>query len=122
MATQNTLYEIKQDGKTTFGTKLAVNSAGQWVMEEKGTGLTVVVDKANVEEVMPYTVDVTFKDGSQAYSFTSEKGKFNKGDVLLLESKFEGFSIALVTAVDTKAKSATKELKPLAKLVVDTNI
>lgn len=120
----NQLYEFKnlKDNRTVYGYKLATNSAGMWVMEEKGTGDTIAVDKKDVEEVIPYSVSVKFVGGGTTYSYTAKKDQFKIGDVLLLSSDY-GDGLAHVTEVDTKSKRATKDLAEqcTAKLVVDTD-
>lgn len=116
--TMNKLYEIKHEGKTLYGNKLAVNSAGKWVMEIKGTGEVISVDKILVEEVMPYTIGVQFETGKTIYHYTSEKGKYNVGDVCILDAPM-GRAIVNIVAVDTKSQSATKQFTPIAKLVTE---
>lgn len=112
------LYQFTVDDEIKFGTKLAVNSAGEWVMEEKGSNNVIAVKKELVEEVIPYSVDIQFQDNtSYNYSYTSVEGKFEVNDLLLMESQKGGFSLAVVKAVNTKSKAATKELKPIAKLL-----
>ena len=115
------LFEATVDGKTKFAHKLAVNSEGKWVMEEKGTGDVFSIDKKDVEEVIPYTVSIQFQGSSNSYNYTSVKGKYKVGDVILMPSmKYEGFSVAVIQEVDTKSKMATKELKPISKLLTET--
>jgi hypothetical protein len=116
--TMNKLYEIQHERKTLYGTKLAVNSRGEWVMEVKGTGDVISVDKGFVEEVMPYTIGVQFETGKTTYHYTSEKGKYNVGDVCILDAPM-GRAIVNVVSVDTKSQSATKQFTPIAKLVTE---
>jgi len=113
------LYEIKQEGKETlYGTKLAKNSAGQWVMEVKGTGQVITADPNQVEEVLPYTIGVNFESKGQTYHYTSEAGVAEVGDLFVVDAP-SGRAIVQVSGVDTKSKSATKEFKPLGKLLLD---
>ncbi len=112
------LYEIKHEGKVLYGNKLAVNSLGHWVMEIKGTGEVISVDQVMVEEVMPYTIGVQFETGKTTYHYLSEKGKYNVGDVCILDAPM-GRAIVNVVAVDTKSQSATKQFTPIAKLVTE---
>lgn len=116
--TMNKLYEIKHEGKVLYGNKLAVNSAGKWVMEIKGTGEVISVDQVMVEEVMPYTIGVQYETGKTVYHYTSEKGKYNVGDVCILDAPL-GRAIVNVVAVDTKSQLATKQFNPIAKLVTE---
>lgn len=115
MSNSKTLYEIKSGELTFYGFKLAVNSQGQWVMEVKGSGEVIAVDKTKVTEVMPYTVDINFCDGGQRYSYFDEKRQVSKGDVVVISGS-NNYVIAVVEGVDTKSKAATKELVFFKKL------
>ena len=112
------LYEIIQGDQTLYGTKLAVNSAGKWVMEIKGTGEVISVDKVLVEEVMPYTIGVQFDTSKMTYHYLANKGKHEAGEFYILDAPL-GRAIVKVVAVDTKSQSATKQFEPLAKLVTE---
>jgi hypothetical protein len=118
---KDTLYEIKEGTATRFATKLAINSSGQWVMEEKGTGIIFTVDKTNAEEVMPYTVSVKFADGSRTYSYFAAKDQYEKGSFYFMDSP-SGWSIVKVTDVNTKSRAAAKELVVMGKLSLDTSM
>lgn len=115
------LYEFQKDGKTTFGSKLAVNSSGLWVMEVKGTGEAVLVDKTTVEEVIPYTIGVQFISGhgtsGTTYHYTAPKGKFEYGFYLL--KNHNGTSLVQVVLLDSRSTSATKEFTPSVKFVTE---
>lgn len=102
----NKLYEITFGEETKFGTKLAVNSAGQWVMEIKGTNEVLAVDAKSCQKVVPYSVNIKFLHGGQeqGYSYLADKGEFEVGDFLV---KSNG-NFAQVTAIDTKSEKATK--------------
>lgn len=133
----NTLYEIKVKldtayealsnnayvgtEKVIYGTYLATNSAGQYVMEEKGTGKIITANKEDVSEVVPYTIEVKFlsgHDNGTIYPYTSEKDKFQVGDLCLLKNQ-NGTSLVLVENVDTKSKKATKDFTPISKVVTE---
>ena len=107
MTKTNTLYQVKDTDR--FGTYLATNSKGQWVLEMKDTSKPEVFDPSNVEEVLPYTVGVKFltNTNNTTYHYTSKEGEVNKGDIVFVD-RTSGF--ARVTGVDTKSKSATKPL------------
>jgi hypothetical protein len=110
------LYEITLAGKPSlYGHKLATNSQGQWVMEVKGTGEVIAVDKSSVEEVMPYTISVSFGRNDKQYAYLAEAGKYSVGDLFLMDAPL-GRAIVNVTGVDTKSASATVQFNPLAKL------
>lgn len=112
------LYEWKDAlGQQKFGTKLAVNSEGKWVMEVKGTSEVVSVDKSQVEEVIPHTIDIKFINGpNTTYSYLSPKGKYQVGELYLLSNQ-RGESIVTVVKVDTKAPQAHVEFTPTVQLV-----
>ena len=100
------LYQTKEE-PARFGTLLATNSAGLFVLEMKGSGEVLTFKKNEVEEVKPYTVRVSFGDGGKNYDFLSRKGDVEVGDLLMIN----GYAnIAQVMAVDTKSDGATKNL------------
>jgi hypothetical protein len=119
MTNTNTLFEITLDDSTdsVYGHYLATNSSGKWVMEEKGTGKIHTVDKASVQEVLPHTIGVQFLDGGvgKTYSYFAEKGQFNVNDLYVINN-----SLAVVVAVDTKSKQATKSFEPTLRVVTQT--
>lgn len=83
------LYMVKNlaDGEKVqrFGTKLTVNSQGQYVLEMKGEGGKVeAFNPDDLEIVLPYTVQVVgLAQGTQGFHFQTESGKFNKDDILI---------------------------------------
>lgn len=110
MKTNKTLYEmqIAEAGNSTrmaFGHRLAVNSQGMWIMEERGTGLVHVMPKELVIEVMPYTVGIKFIGGSRVYHYYAKEGQVNVGDLVMLD-KGGAQSFAEVVEVDTKSRVA----------------
>lgn len=112
------LYQINNDfGGVKYGHKLAVNSAGKWVMEIKGTGEVITCDKDDVEEVMPYTVSVQFQTGKQIYNYLAEKGSVELNAFYIFDAPL-GRAIVQVVKLDTKSPTASVEFKPLAKLHV----
>ena len=112
------LYEISRGTETLYGHKLATNSQGQWVMEIKGTGDVIAVDKATVQEVLPYTIAVQFETGKQTYSYLAEAGKYQIGDFYIVDVP-SGRAIVQVTGTDTKSAAATKQFTPIAKLLTE---
>jgi hypothetical protein len=116
--TEKKLYQINSLVSTVkYGHKLAVNSAGKWVMEIKGTGEVITCDKDDVEEVMPYTVSIQFGTGKQIYSYLAEKGSVELNAFYIVDAAL-GRAIAQVIKLDTKSPAASVEFKPLAKLNV----
>ena len=85
-----------------YGTYLATNSCGQYVIEEKQTGNIVTMHPDYLEEVIPWTFSA--KNGSTEKHFTGPD-TIKKGEVLL-QPKTTKFWV--VTDVDTKNKTATK--------------
>lgn len=80
------LYMVKSGEKVQrFGTKLTVNSQGQYVLEMKGEGGKVeAFNPDDLEIVLPYTVQVVgLAHGTQGFHFQTEAGKFNKDDILI---------------------------------------
>lgn len=115
---KNDLYEVKVDGKSLFGTKLAVNSLGQWVMEIKGSGLVVAVDAADVTKVVPYTIGVSFVDGGTVYHYLADVSEGYKVGDFAIVAGYAGnaYQLARIVAVDTKSEAATKNFQPLKRL------
>jgi hypothetical protein len=115
--TEKKLYQINIPVSTVkYGHKLAVNSAGKWVMEIKGTGEVITCDKDDVEEVMPYTVSIQFQTDKQIYSYLAEKDSVELNAFYIFDAPI-GRAIVQVVKLDTKSP-ASVEFKPLAKLNV----
>lgn len=105
---ENTLYSVTVDGKTTFATKVGINSANKFLMEEKGTGAILVVDPSAVEEIVPHTIAIGPIDSDRTeVNYMIEPGKLLAGDLVLHASKgSKVFSLGIVRKVDTKCKNA----------------
>jgi uncharacterized protein YodC (DUF2158 family) len=117
----NTLYQFSGDTAATtyFGTHIGTNSQGHWIMEVKGTGQILAVDKKDVEEVLPYSIGVRFNNNGTTYHYLAEKDKFDVGFYLVKDGSDSGWQIARVVSIDTKSKRATTDFKPIGKLAVD---
>ena len=90
-----------------YGTYLATNSCGQYVIEEKQTGNIVTMHPDYLEEVIPWTFSAS-SDGLKEKHFTGPD-TVKKGDVLLqIDSRSSKSKFWVVTDVNTKNKSATK--------------
>ena len=113
--TMNTLYQFTADKAVKYGTYLATNSSGMYVMEEKGTGSIFTVDKSTVEEVLPYTIGVKFLGSSTTYSYFANPETFKVGELYLMEAP-SGLCLVNITDLNTKSKSATKDFKPISKI------
>jgi hypothetical protein len=102
----NTLYTFKKsDGTDAFGTHIGTNSQNKFLIEEKVTGEIHVLDKKDLEEVLPYTFSAKMGNSENHYIGTPDALKVD--DILLCTSGSTP-QIAVVTAVDTKNKSAKK--------------
>ena len=102
----NTLYTFKKsDGTDAFGTHIGTNSQNKFLIEEKVTGEIHVLDKKDLEEVLPYTFSAKMGNSETHYIGTPDTLKVD--DILLCTSGSTP-QIAVVTAVDTKNKSAKK--------------
>lgn len=102
----NTLYTFKKsDGTDAFGTHIGTNSQNKFLIEEKVTGEIHVLDKKDLEEVLPYTFSAKMGNSENHYIGTPDTLKVD--DILLCTSGSTP-QIAVVTAVDTKNKSAKK--------------
>jgi uncharacterized protein YodC (DUF2158 family) len=120
----NTLYQFTVNVNAfaptqCFGTHIGTNSQGQWIMEVKGTGQIVAVDKKDVEEVLPYSLGVKFLNGNgTVYNYLADKDKYDLG-FYLMKDKMGETVIVQVVSLDTKSKIAKVDFKPIGKLAVD---
>jgi len=105
MADTKTLYSFTVDDKVAYGTHIGTNSSNQYLIEEKGTGTIHVFDKKDLEEVLPYTFSAKLSGSEQHYIGTPGTLKVN--DILLCTAG-NSPTVAVVTALDTKNKSARK--------------
>ena len=88
-----------------YGTKLAMNSAGEYVLEVKGTGQILTMDPQFLTEVIPYTFMA--KSGSTEKHFIGTEGKVSVDDTLVQTSSAT-LKIWVVKQIDTKNKTAVK--------------
>ena len=88
-----------------YGTYLATNSSGQYVLEVKKTGNIVTMHPDQVEEVVPWTFSA--KNGSTEEHFTGPD-TIKKGDSLIQILTSQTPRVWFVTDVDTKNRTATK--------------
>lgn len=115
---EKVLYEIKLIGETVFGHKLAVNSKGEWVMEIKGTGSVIAVDKSTVTKVVPFTVSVKYTESGTEYHYLANADDGWGVDQFLIMPPYGsgGYQLARITGVDTKSDRATAELAYLKRI------
>lgn len=89
-----------------FGAFLAFNSAGQVVLEMKGTGGGVSAFNPDaVEEVRPYTVAAV--SGGSPRHYITKKGAVEKGDVVLTPTG----TLLHIIRLDTKSAKVDGTLK-----------
>ena len=101
------LFTWTDDSGQHYGTYLATNTSGQYVIEEKQTGNIVTMSADDVEEVIPWTFSAKL-DGLKEKHFIGND-TIKKGDVLLqIDSRSSNNKIWVVTDVNTKNKTATK--------------
>lgn len=112
------LYEFEVEGKKLFGTKLAVNSEGKWVIEAKGSAGVYALDKDELQEVIPYSILVQGHYSKEKVHMMAEKDKFKVGECYLVENT-SGFAIYRVCQVDTKT-TTTKTFSPKLKIVTES--
>jgi hypothetical protein len=104
----NTLYKVIETEE--YGTFLTKDSQGKLVLELKGSNKVASFSSDELEEVIPYTIDIRFKTDGGIYTFTSEKGTLELDDLVVYEGPY-GRDIAQVTGVDTKNKKSNKPFK-----------
>lgn len=109
MADTKTLYSFtKADGTTAYGSHIGTNSSNNYLIEEKGTGEIHVLNPKDLEEVLPYTFSATI-NGKETH-YVCQPDAVKKGDFLLYASDSTP-QIAVVTAVDTKNKTARSKFR-----------
>lgn len=104
--TMNDLFAIIDgDHKGKFVTKIGMNSAGDHVVEVRGTGEVFAVSGSALEKVMPYTINVRYiGPNTKLYSFFANKDDVAVGDVIIGDNYS---SPMIVKAIDTKSAWAT---------------
>ncbi len=113
------IYKVAlDDGAVTFGTKAGATAQGMVLIEEKGTGKILIVNDNQLEEQLPYTFAVRTQGNTQHY--IGKPGIVEKGDiVIVMDQGVDKFVVGMVSAVDTKNKSATKTFKGRKVLTED---
>lgn len=103
------LYEFEHEGKTLYGTHLATNGQGLWVMDVKGSA-PVAIKKEDATEVIPHAIKVGI-DG-QVTTMLADKDKYAVGEAYFNASG----KVAVIKAVDVKERT-THEFKPVAQIL-----
>ena len=113
------IYKVTLDnGDVTFGTKAGATAQGMVLIEEKGTGKILIVGDNQLEEQLPYTFAIRTQGNTQHY--IGKPGVVEKGDiVIVMDQGVDKFVVGMVSAVDTKNKSATKTFKGRKVLTED---
>jgi hypothetical protein len=111
------LYEFDDLGIKKYGTKIAVNSEGKWVLEVKGTGEVLAKDKDELTEVIPYSILVQPHYSKNKVHMMAEKGKYQVGELYVSDNS-EGFAIYKVCKTDTKTH-CNETFKPTCKLLTE---
>ncbi len=123
-AMTNKLYQtIVKEGETAqFGTYLAKNSAGQIILEMKGSNDCVAFDPKAIEEVLPWTFLATVvssnrnnKVGSDV-TLVGKKDSVEAGDILLSEN-----AMLRVVSVNTKNRNTNAVFKGRKLVTVDVD-
>jgi hypothetical protein len=107
------LYEFTVNGNTVYGTKLAVNADGLWVMDVRG-GQPAAVDKSSCKEVIPYSVRVRNLSDGSLHDAMCDKDLVVEGGVYVAKTG----GIYTVVKVDTEIKTS-KTFEPISKLVTE---
>ncbi len=115
MATK-TLYSFTENGEQLFGTHIGTNSQNNYILEVKGHDTYFIKDPKELEEVLPYTFSVSI--GGKDVHYQGSPDKIKKGDYLLISTGNTAPCIVVVTAVDTKDKTARSKFNGV-KLVTE---
>lgn len=118
MTEVNNLYQVKDTEE--FGTKIAVNSQGDFVLEMKdGAGTVKAFKEDLLEEVVPYTVSVrkvtSDPNDDKHVHWQVTPGSLNKADVLI-DDKGTRYC---VLCLDTKHRRPIPPVKGLRRIVTE---
>lgn len=112
------LYEFEMDGKKLFGTKLAVNSEGKWVIEAKGGEGVYAIDESALQEVIPYSILVQPHYSKDKVHMMAEKGKYKVGDLYVMTNS-SGFAFYRVVKLDTRTQTK-HTFNPTEKIITES--
>lgn len=102
---KNKLFNLKSD-PLKLGNIIGQNRSMQYIFVPlKGDQIILISNMDFLEEVVPYTISISFFGEKKVYSFLSMPNILKKGDILIQKSNS---SMGIVTEVDTKASHATK--------------
>ena len=107
--TAQTLYSFTTtEGAVSYGYHIGTNTQNKWLIEEKPTGTIHVLDKDQLEEVVPYTFSVNV-NGTVVH-YVGQPDTVKVGDVFITDTGSIP-AIGIVNAINTKNKSTTKKFK-----------
>lgn len=107
--TAQTLYSFTTtEGIVSYGYHIGTNTQNKWLIEEKPTGTIHVLDKDQLEEVVPYTFSVIANNTVTHY--VGQPDTVKVGDVFIVDTG-NNPALGIVNAVNTKNKSTTKKFK-----------
>jgi hypothetical protein len=108
------LYQTKSE-PVEYGSYLATNSAGHYVLEMKGSGDVRAFDPSEIEEVVPHTVKVNHAASSTFAHVVLPEGKVEVGDVLMINGQF--YTVSELNTKQQMTWTDTKIFKvPVEKL------
>lgn len=112
------LYQVKNTG--AFGIGLAVNSAGEYVLEMKGDGAIQTFAKDAIEVVMPYTFAIKWNGGNDQH-YVGKAGVLEVGD-LVLEITSKNLRVGVVSKVNTKREGTKAQFKGVKLVTVALDV
>jgi hypothetical protein len=109
MSAKKTLYSYtKPDGTIIYGHHIGTNSQNEFIIEVKGTNEILVLPAEALTEILPFTFSA--KCGAKETQFIGTPDTVSTGDILVsIGNSTPQFYI--VTAVDTKDKTASQRFK-----------
>lgn len=100
-----------------FGTEVGTDTKGRMLLEHKVTGIIKAYDVHELEEQVPFTVELLC--GTDRNHYLSNKGEVKIGDVVLIRSiSTNRLEFAEVMAVNTKKREVVKKLSSVMKGII----
>jgi hypothetical protein len=98
-------FTLNGESRCRYGIHIGTNSQNKFIIEERGSGLIHILDKDQLEEVLPFTFSA--KICGTEYHYIGNPDTVKVGDFLLCTAGNYP-SVAVVTKVNTKQKGALK--------------
>lgn len=96
------------EGTTCYGTRLAVNSRGEWVMDPKGGGQPIAIEAERVAPVVPYSVKARdYRTGSVAHYRVSPQAGLQIGHMVLQANG----QLLTILETDTRSEKTSGPLR-----------